>query len=133
MITQKTLAFLDNGHPLATKMSFDPEHPLQVEFSFSETGDYSEAITWLFSRDLLRQGLSEHTGSGDVTIRPASNDRVKLHLSSPFGRSTMSFSRGDLASFTARIYLAVPLEKEEELVSRDLEKWFRETLKMGEE
>ena len=45
-------------------------------------------VEWVFSRDLLTEGLIDAAGDGDVRIRPAEGEAVEIELSSPSGHAT---------------------------------------------
>ncbi len=66
---------------------------------------------WFFSRDMLAQALSEHTGHGDVRMWPTSNsgrDVVRTVLSSPAGSALLEFPAQGVESFLRETWSAVP-------------------------
>lgn len=55
-------------NPLRADLSYDPADPLFVTVAFRPRG--GTAVHWQISRDLLRDGLLQPSGTGDVRIWP---------------------------------------------------------------
>ncbi|MGW1162627.1 SsgA family sporulation/cell division regulator [Streptomyces sp. NPDC002519] len=51
------------------EFSYDPDDPLAVSLDFGI--DEAEPVRWVFSRDLLADGMAARTGEGDVVLWPA--------------------------------------------------------------
>ncbi|GHF72355.1 sporulation-specific cell division protein SsgB [Kitasatospora xanthocidica] len=63
---------------------------------------HSEPITWFFARDLLRTGLREPAGHGDVTIRTDSRERpghVLITLTGEHSTALMRAQASDIEYF----------------------------------
>ncbi|MFI9648991.1 SsgA family sporulation/cell division regulator [Streptomyces sp. NPDC052040] len=61
---------------------------------------------WVFSRDLLEQGLRAPAGSGDVRIWPCGRVQAVMELHSPRGTEVVQFESKELLHFLHRTYLA---------------------------
>ena len=74
--------------PVQVEMRYDTRDPYAVQAAF-RTGR-AGWVEWVFSRDLLTEGLLAPAGAGDVRIRPAEHDAesVEIELSSPSGHAT---------------------------------------------
>ncbi len=63
------------------------------------------AVTWVFSRELLTQGVNEPTGQGDIVMWPSHDDgKALLHvvLQSPNGRAEMQAPLSEVSEFLQR-------------------------------
>jgi len=101
---------VDSGNRVALSATLDysAHDPFAVSATF-RTGEGD--ITWVFARDLLRDGLTDMAGVGDIVIRPGHPSRgpiVNITLSSPSGAAQIEGSRHDLAAFVHEIFTAVP-------------------------
>jgi hypothetical protein len=78
-------------------------------------------ITWLIGRELLRSGLDQPTGDGDVRVGPAAakSDLLFLHLRPPSGEALMELSRAALAAFLAGTETLVPFGAEGAAIDLD--------------
>ena len=74
--------------PVQVEMRYDTRDPYAVQAAF-RTGR-AGWVEWVFSRDLLTEGLITAAGAGDVRIRPAEHDSeaMEIELSSPSGHAT---------------------------------------------
>lgn len=98
----------DGRVALPATLSYDAHEPFAVTATF-RTGEGD--ITWVFARDLLRDGLTRPAGEGDIVIRPAHPSRgalIILTLNSPSGSARLEGSREDLRAFVAEMYDLVP-------------------------
>lgn len=91
-------------------MSYDPADPLAVTLKFRDNMGNAE---WVFSRELLRAGLSATSpeGTGDVaTWQDPSVGTISyaLRVSSPFGTAEFRMSKIDVGAFLARTYDSIP-------------------------
>ena len=70
---------VDNANrvSLSATLAYGVEDPFAVSATF-RTGDGD--ITWTFARDLLRDGMSESVGEGDIQIRPGHPSRGPIML-----------------------------------------------------
>ncbi|GAA2793097.1 MULTISPECIES: SsgA family sporulation/cell division regulator [Crossiella] len=95
--------------PVQVELRYDTRDPYAVVAAF-RTGR-TGWVDWVFSRDLLADGLIADAGDGDVRIRPAVDDPevVVIELSSPSGHAMFEASAQELADFLDRTYdLAAP-------------------------
>ena len=72
------------------------------------------------SRDLLRDGLSQPTGLGDIKIYPTSKGLL-VELHSPSGRASLVAPVGPVAEFVKAIYEFVAEGAEDEYFSVEAE------------
>ncbi len=98
----------DNRVSVPVTLAYEARDPYAVSATF-RTGDGD--ITWVFARDLLRDGLANSVGEGDIKIRPAHPSRgpiVLFTLSSPSGAAKLEGNRHELRKFVQRIFDVVP-------------------------
>ena len=119
-LTMELFAPLGTVAPLAVELSYDPGDPFAVAAVFDTGG---EQVRWTFARDLLRFGLFEPAGDGDVHVWPSDDERgdeaVILELCSPDGESTLRASAVDVAGFLADSARAVAFGTESSLIDID--------------
>jgi Streptomyces sporulation and cell division protein, SsgA len=101
--------------------SYDARDPFAVRIEFGGAGSGTEdGVTWLIGRELLRAGLDQPTGDGDVRVGPgAGTDVVFLCLRAPSGEALMELSRAALAVFLACTESLVPFGAEEAAIDLD--------------
>jgi hypothetical protein len=95
--------------PVQVELRYDTRDPYAVVAAF-RTGK-AGWVEWVFSRDLLADGLLADAGEGDVRIRPAADNPeiVIFELSSPSGHALFETSAHRLADFLDRTYdIVVP-------------------------
>jgi len=101
-LTMELFAPLGTVTHVGVEMSYDPADPFAVAAVFDTEG---EGIRWTFARELLRLGLFEPNGDGDVHVRPstdvAGQEVVTFELRSPDGESTLRVRAVDVAAFLA--------------------------------
>lgn len=90
--------------PVQVELRYDTRDPFAVVAAF-RTGR-AGWVEWVFSRDLLADGLLTDAGEGDVRIRPAAADPevVLVELTSPSGHATFEASAQRLAEFLDTTY-----------------------------
>lgn len=82
--------------------------PLSIHAGFrSDAGKDEPVIWWEFDRDLLRDGLIETAGHGDVQIAPDGHGRVQIRLRSNDGEATASLPAAAVRCFVMRCDRAV--------------------------
>jgi hypothetical protein len=95
-----TLIGADGALPLDVELQYDPRSPYAVTAWFA--GEDSP-VGWTFGRDLLRHGLHEPVGSGDVHIRPDLDEHgraaVRIELYAPQGVAVLLASALDVYRF----------------------------------
>ena len=91
------------------ELRYDAADPFAIRGDFCLNG---QVVRWVFARALLRSGLYEPTGAGDVRVRPwldeAGRAVVMIELSSPDGSAAMRAPSQDVASFLCRTESLVP-------------------------
>jgi hypothetical protein len=90
--------------PVQVEVRYDTRDPYAIIAAF-RTGK-TGWVEWVFSRDLLADGLIAAAGEGDVRIRPATDNPevVVVELSSPSGHAMFEASAEELADFLDRTY-----------------------------
>lgn len=105
--------------PVQVGLEYDPTDPYAVTTAYL-TG--RGTVRWMFSRDLLADGLLAATGDGDVTISPAvAPSMVVFELNAPGGSAVLEAPAQELASFLDRTYEVVPVGEESLWFDFDLE------------
>lgn len=106
--------------PIEAELQYDPRDPYAVTTVFM-TG--ASKVRWTFGRDLLREGLYEPCGDGDVHVWPCLDSQghavVIIELCSPDGEALVQAKAGDLTSFVERMNKAVEPGTESELTDVD--------------
>ena len=86
--------------PLQVELQYDPRSPYAVTAWFASD---DAPVGWTFGRDLLRQGLYEPVGSGDVHIRPDLDEHgraaVRMELYAPQGVAVVMAATLDIYRF----------------------------------
>lgn len=94
--------------PIDAELQYDPRDPYAVTTVFM-TGE--SHVRWTFGRDLLREGLYEPSGDGDVHVWPCldadGHAVVIIELCSPDGEALVQARTGDLSAFVGRMTKAV--------------------------
>ncbi|HLN75875.1 MAG TPA: SsgA family sporulation/cell division regulator [Nocardioidaceae bacterium] len=89
--------------PVAAELQYDPCQPYAVTTVFMTGGSQ---VRWTFGRDLLRSGLHQPTGEGDVHVWPCldahGNAAVAIELCSPDGEALFQARTGELSEFMER-------------------------------
>jgi hypothetical protein len=97
-----------------TRFRFEASHPYEVVLTF-HLGRPDEA-DWVFSRDLLRDGLRSLSGQGDVKLWPAycpcHGSTLHLALESPHGSALLEASKPRVQAWLDRTYGLVSAEEE---------------------
>jgi hypothetical protein len=107
-------------NPVHAELRYDSRDPFAVRGDFCLD---DQVVRWVFARSLLRVGLYEPTGSGDVRVRPWLDDdgRAVLHieLCSPDGSAVLQARANEVATFLRRSESLVPPGCESEHVDLD--------------
>jgi hypothetical protein len=107
---------------VSATFSYDAREPFAVRITFRADGSSSTGdVTWLIGRELLRAGLDQPTGDGDVRVGPTAvgGDILFLHLRAPSGEALMELSRAALALFLAGTETLVPYGAESAAIDLD--------------
>ena len=102
--------------------SYDAGDPYAVRITFgSARAGGKDAVMWLVGRELLRAGLDQPTGDGDVRVGPteARSDVLFLRLRAPSGEALMELSRSELAAFVTGTESVVPFGAEGTAIDLD--------------
>ncbi|HEX3790473.1 MAG TPA: SsgA family sporulation/cell division regulator [Pseudonocardiaceae bacterium] len=93
--------------PIQTRWSYDSAEPFAVTVAFcAERGRWVE---WIFSRDLLIEGLSEPAGLGDLRVRPGEDtETLVLEIHSPSGEATFELDLDATEDFLQTTLELVP-------------------------
>ena len=119
-LTMELFAPLGAVLPLGVELSYDAADPFAVVAVFDTDG---ERINWTFARDLLRLGLFEPAGDGDIHLWPSTDasgeETVIIELCSPDGESTLQTPAVTIASFLDATSRVVPFGTESSYVDID--------------
>lgn len=113
-----TLLAEASGIDVDAELNFHSRDPYAIRVVFSVAS--APAVEWVFSRELLVDGLSAPAGTGDVQIFP-SNDGIVFELNSPSGRAQLVADPEVLASFVQDTLEALPLGAESRYYDLDHE------------
>lgn len=110
----------DGGHTgrgrlTVLRLSWQAGDPLAVELTLMAQPDHPALPRgrWVVLRDVLRYGLEEATGDGEVRIRPDElRDRVWFELARPGRAACVSVPREVARAFLERTELQVPAGEE---------------------
>ncbi|WP_051653471.1 SsgA family sporulation/cell division regulator [Kitasatospora cheerisanensis] len=106
-----------------TRFRYEAAAPYEVRLTF-HLGRPDEA-DWVFSRELLRDGLESLSGQGDVKLWPAHcpchGATLHLALDSPHGSALLEASRPQVKAWLERTYRLVPDGRAGELLPSDEE------------
>ncbi|MER5515424.1 SsgA family sporulation/cell division regulator [Streptomyces sp. NPDC002763] len=109
--------------PMYAVLRYEADDPYAVRAVFHPPGE-GRTVEWFFSRDMLAQALSEHTGHGDVLMWPAADpgrDVVFVALRSPAGSALLEFPARDVDSFLRETRSVVPPGTESSRLHLDAE------------
>lgn len=99
--------------PLQAELRYDSHDPYAVAASFATGGD---GVRWVFGRSLLKHGVFQPTGDGDVHVWPCLDSRGQavtiIELTSPEGEALMQASSHEVCSFLRRTEDLVPMGTE---------------------
>lgn len=91
------------------ELSYHSRDPYAVRVVFSVAS--SQAVEWVFSRELLIGGVRIPAGTGDVQIFPT-HDGIVFELNSPAGRARLLAAPEPLSVFAEQMLALVPLGAE---------------------
>ncbi|WP_428957151.1 SsgA family sporulation/cell division regulator [Streptomyces sp. cg35] len=105
--------------PLRAEFRFDPDAPMIISATFAH--GRGSSVTWHINRELLRQGLYEECGDGDVQMWPTRFDeeRTWLMLESRDASAVFELPVPTMAEWIESTYQAVPAEAESGLLDWD--------------
>ncbi|MFD7436113.1 SsgA family sporulation/cell division regulator [Streptomyces sp. NPDC059861] len=110
--------------PVRMRLHYAAHDPYALTATFG-AADGSGSVEWVFSRDVIAEGLTRHAGQGDVRVWPAAigpgRDVVYIALDSPAGSALLEAPLLDMKSFLSRTRSMVPLGAESEQFDMDAE------------
>ena len=106
---------------LGGELHFDPRDPYAVTLRVRTP---VRSVDWVFSRELLADGLDHPSGTGDVQVWPCRNARGEavavIELHAPTGKGLLQAPSGAVRDFVAEVFRAVPLGTESDHLGLDL-------------
>ena len=114
-IHAELVALYDGTTPVRSRWSYRADHPYTVMAAFQT--DHERWVEWVFSRDLLVEGLTDSAGVGDVRFRPLSErglDMLVVEIESPEGYALLEVDLESVAGFLGATDDLVPLGTEGE-------------------
>jgi hypothetical protein len=116
---------------LSAEFVYTTADPYAVEVTFNTGLD--GAVVWTFSRELLKSGLTQLSGDGDVKIGPAgliqdkssmfsltgAGKLISMTLTSPYGVANFVMNEKLVNAFVDDIYTLVPVGEELEYLHMD--------------
>ncbi|MFD8481867.1 SsgA family sporulation/cell division regulator [Kitasatospora sp. NPDC059673] len=106
-----------------TRFRYDAAEPYEVRLTFH--AGRSDEADWVFSRELLRDGLDSLSGQGDVklwpTHCPCHGHTLHVALESPYGSALLEASRPQVRAWLEGTYRLVADGQEGELLPSDEE------------
>lgn len=121
-ITMNFLASDELSFRIPVGLDYDADDPYAVRLTFNLPGD--APVSWVFSRELLIDGITRPAGVGDVHIRPVSPEHLgDLHIQLQVGEEQAVFqaSAPPLVAFLDRTDRIVPVGQEEAFEDIDAE------------
>lgn len=107
-VTDIVLRLGDRGY--LSKLVYTSADPYAVELIIRD--GVRVVSTWVFARDLLRRGVTEHAGEGDIRFWPQKDQPTRMSvrlISAKDGNSvTFTTARDLVQMFLKRTYEAVP-------------------------
>ncbi len=114
-IHAELVALYDGTTPVRSRWSYRADHPFTVTAAFQT--DRDRWVEWVFSRDLLAEGLTDAAGVGDVRFRPVEErglDMLVVEIESPEGYALLELDHEAVAGFLGLTGELVPFGSEGE-------------------
>jgi hypothetical protein len=106
--------------PLTTLFEYSSDDPYQVTTVFMASDG---EVRWNFGRDVLKDGMFEPSGEGDVHTWPevdeAGRASVMIELNSPSGSALVEVPARDVFTFASQAEQVVPAGKESTHINVD--------------
>lgn len=112
-IHAELVALYDGSTPVRSRWSYRADHPFTVTAAFQT--DRGRWVEWVFSRELLVQGLTETAGVGDVRFAPVEENGLTMlavEIESPEGYALLELDHSAVADFLDATEELVPLGNE---------------------
>lgn len=106
--------------PLMASLCYTGDDPYAIRMAFHVGAD--EPVEWIFSRELLAEGIDGPAGEGDVHVWPGTDHGLGiLHvaLSSPFGHAHFEAPMISISEFLARTFAVIPAGQESTFINID--------------
>lgn len=107
---------------IAAELRYEPTDPFAVSLVIGTA--HTDPVTWVFSRELLNDGLTAPTGEGDITVEPAGDwlgQRVLRITLATDCLATMLLSAQAATEFLMASYAVVPTGCELDHIDFDAE------------
>jgi hypothetical protein len=114
-IHAELVALYDGTTPVRSRWSYHADQPYTVTASFHTERD--RWVEWVFSRELLVEGLDESAGVGDVRFRPIEERGLLMlvvEIESPEGYAMLELDHEAVAEFLMATEEVIPLGREGE-------------------
>lgn len=113
---------LDNGAsvPMPCTMTYSVADPFAVSTAFRSTDG---TVTWVFSRELLLEGMDHQAGEGDIRIYPihaVGRSLLRIELRSPAGEAVMEGPLEPVREFVAASQDLLPVGLEWQYLNFDV-------------
>lgn len=112
-IHTELVALYDGTTPVRSRWSYRADQPFTVTAAFQT--DRDRWVEWVFSRELLTQGLTDSSGVGDVRFRPIEERGLRMlvvEIESPEGYALLELDHESVAEFLDATEELVPLGSE---------------------
>jgi Streptomyces sporulation and cell division protein, SsgA len=107
------VSLYDGTTPVRSRWSYRADQPFTVTAAFQTERD--RWVEWVFSRELVVEGLSGPAGVGDVRLRPEAERGLRMlvvEIESPEGYAKLELDQEGVAAFIEATTNLVPLGKE---------------------
>jgi hypothetical protein len=118
--TEELVALADDTTPVRSRWTYNAAEPFTIAVSFQSEDDVW--VEWVFSRDLLVNGLTGSAGIGDVRLRPRrthGRTALQLEIESPEGHALLELDRESVQRFLEATIKLVPLGEESDYFDVD--------------
>jgi hypothetical protein len=108
------VALYDGTTPVRSRWSYRTDQPFTLTAAFQTERD--RWVEWVFSRDLLAEGLMESAGVGDVRFRPIEErglHMLAVEIESPEGYALLELDHAAVVDFLDATEELVPLGEED--------------------
>jgi hypothetical protein len=108
--------------PLVASLCYSAGDPYAILMAFHVGTE--DPVEWIFSRDLLSQGLHGPAGEGDVQVWPGDDHGLgvlNIALCSPFGQAHFEAPMTAIAEFLDRTFGIIPAGSESDFIDVDSE------------
>jgi Streptomyces sporulation and cell division protein, SsgA len=107
------VSLYDGTTPVRSRWSYRADQPFTVTAAFQTERD--RWVEWVFSRELVVEGLSGPAGVGDVRLRPEAERGLRMlvvEIESPEGYAKLELDHDGVAGFLDATAKLVPLGQE---------------------